>query len=144
MKTGTAHAKFILTCSVQLNPRGVQVGRDFISKIIELAIQDKSKKVKQFGALRANSYDFYEYAALIKLELDKATDSKVIETLSYCYELLTKGYIIDKPDTDTRTWITYNGGGFPLDEEINDPEELHTFILERLKNNPRIQYLYNI
>ncbi|NDV93709.1 hypothetical protein D0T84_02095 [Dysgonomonas sp. 521] len=139
MKRGKAHEKFNITCSALLKYKGVPIDRDFIKQILELAIIDKSKRVKIFGAQVADKLNFYELADLIKTEMENATDEEVKECLSQDYIFLTKGYYIEKKG-DRRS-LHYRTGFRSIDENIEE-SRLHEWVLEELKDYDRMKDLY--
>ena len=137
MENGNIHEKFIITCSAL-----AVKDRKFLKEILYRAIRDKSKKVKTFGAQRADDNNLYEFADIIKEEMEKTTDKKIKEQLERHYIFLTKGYIIDETYPESkRVYITWHYG-YPLPKKSLTKDEIHEYIITEFKNNDRIKDLY--
>ena len=146
MEKGKAQEKFIITCSSR---RLENAGNEFFKKIVYLAITDKSKKVKIFGAQKADSYSLYEFAELIKEESEKAADNDVKEELLLHYIYLTKGYRIEKGDAmlyigriekDVSS-VVFHGGRRSIPREIEE-KDFHKYVITKHKDIQRIEDLY--
>ena len=136
MRMGRTNEKFILTCSISTS-----LNRDFIAEIVRLAILDKSKKVKTFGAQQADRYNLYEFADLIKEESEKVEDRELKERLMLDYIYLTRGYIIEKSDSEYGDWLKFRDGSERLPREIGT-EDIHKYVITKYKNKPRIEDLH--
>jgi len=139
MERGNAHEKFIITCT---SGALIDVDKELFKKIIYLALKDNSKKVKIFGAQQVDSYSLYEFGSLIKEESEKTDDMGVKESLMEHYIFLTKGYLIEKSDSELGDWIIFSDGGTRLPRAIETEEEIHQYVITKFKNRPRIEDLY--
>lgn len=147
MQTGKADEKFKIACSVcsglHAGPDKSPVDVSFLKQIVEMAISDKSKKVKLFGVYRAGDMKFFELADLIKVEIDKCSDKKLKETISEYHTYYTKGYIIEELGNNQRR-IHFKSGFRSLECNIYDEKKLHEYILEKYKDNEDLRIIYNL
>ena len=136
MQNGKTHEKFAITCHI-VYPN-VVFDKRFAREILYLALKDKSKKVKEFGAYRANDSNFYDLAQTIKEEADSAVDKSLKEVLKHIYICLTKGYVI----SGDKKHIFFSFSRDNLPEGIPE-ENIHDYVVERYsKVYDRISDLY--
>jgi hypothetical protein len=141
METGDAQERFIITCALEH-----RLDIEFLKEILYRAIRDKSKKVKIFGAQRIDDLSIYEFAEIIKEEMEKTGDNKVKKYLQENYIFLTKGYILEegknyKKEISRNIYIAH-GYGDRIPDELTTEEEIHEYVITKHKNNDRIKDLY--
>jgi hypothetical protein len=141
MENGNVHEKFIITCTLDIGFYKYNLDISFIKKILNYSISDKNKRIKIFGVQRADDMNFYDFAEIIKNEIDKTNDSEIKNRLTTNYIYLTKGYIIKEIGKRKYAYITYHfAEKLPLD--IIQEDKIHLFIIEKCKDRNRIKDLY--
>ena len=140
MYTSNIHKKLIIIWSIHKTQK---LNNEFFEKIIYNAIIDKNKKLKLFGSQKASSYKLYHFADIIKEESEKTEDENTRNVMIEYYTFLTKGYLIEKSDSEYADRIIFHSGFVRLPKEIIAEEEIHKYVIENLKDrDERINDLY--
>lgn len=129
MHNGKMRDRWIVTISVYPN----KVGAELSDKVINLALLDSSAKVRLYGAMRAVSFNYKNYAKLIERAITLEDNPISKESLRLFHRYLVEDFFIEKIG-DKKYQVNYYHGFFSFESDIVNEQELRKYVIEHFSH----------